>query len=467
MAWQLPLSERKILLAAGDLAAVNLAVTIALRIWTWVGRIDFDLAFVLGQSYWYILLSGLWLTLASANDFYNLALTARWIRSQLRLLIITFQLLIVYLLIFFFSERDALPRLFIIYYAVASYMLIAAWRLTRPFLLGWRPSRRRVIVIGTGWEARTIIEAIREHAPQDYEIAAVVDDGQPLRTGETAVDMELVPADQDVAELAARLHASEIILATQSGAVGGPTFQGIMDCYEKGISLRLMPLLYEELTGRVPIEHVGGQWNVVLPIEGRSLFDPYLPLKRLMDVSLSLLGLMVFAAMLPLLALVIVLDSWGPVFYTQERVGQGGRLIRMVKLRSMKPDAEVKAGPLWAIEGDPRVTRVGKFLRRTRLDELPQLYNVLIGEMSLIGPRPERPFFVQQLQDRIPFYRTRLAVLPGLTGWAQVSYRYGSSEHDALVKLQYDLYYIRHRSILLDGLILLRTVGRVLRMQGT
>jgi lipopolysaccharide/colanic/teichoic acid biosynthesis glycosyltransferase len=173
-----------------------------------------------------------------------------------------------------------------------------------------------------------------------------------------------------------------------------------------------------------------------------------------------------FGLIFPCLALLIVIDSPGPVFYKQERVGKAGRTFTFMKLRSMIPDAEAQSGPLWAVHADPRVTRVGRLLRKSRLDELPQLVNVLRGEMSLVGPRPERPAFVEQLQQEIPFYRARLTVLPGLTGWAQVNYGYGSTVEDALIKLQYDLYYIRHRSLLLDGLILLRTVGKIVRLQG-
>jgi exopolysaccharide biosynthesis polyprenyl glycosylphosphotransferase len=241
-----------------------------------------------------------------------------------------------------------------------------------------------------------------------------------------------------------------------------------MACYEQEIAIVPMPILYEQLTGRVPIEHVGEQhWTVVLPLEGRSVFNVYPAIKRLIDIVLALAGLAIFALMLPLVGLAIILDSPGPIFYRQQRVGRGGRQFEIVKLRSMIPNAERHSGPQWAQQDDPRVTRVGRILRKTRLDEAPQLLNVLRGEMSLIGPRPERDVFVEQLTQQIPFYRTRLAVKPGLTGWAQVRYRYGNSTEDALVKLQYDLYYIRHQSLALDLLILLRTLGKILAFQGT
>jgi exopolysaccharide biosynthesis polyprenyl glycosylphosphotransferase len=228
-----------------------------------------------------------------------------------------------------------------------------------------------------------------------------------------------------------------------------------------------MPLLYEQVTGRVPVEHVGQQyWMAMLPVDQESRFDIYLLLKRGMDILFAIIGLLLFAILLPLIALASHLDSHGPIFFRQWRLGKGGRLFQVYKLRTMIRDAEHDTGPLWAREDDPRITRVGRWLRRTRLDEVPQLVNVLRGEMSLIGPRPERPEFVLALSATIPFYRARHVVKPGITGWAQVRYGYGSTEEDALIKLQYDLYYIRHRSLALDILILLRTAGRILSLQG-
>jgi lipopolysaccharide/colanic/teichoic acid biosynthesis glycosyltransferase len=185
-----------------------------------------------------------------------------------------------------------------------------------------------------------------------------------------------------------------------------------------------------------------------------------------MDLALGAALLVLLLVLLPVIALAIRLDSPGPVFYRQERVGRHGRRFFVYKLRSMQQDAERDGEAQWAAPGDPRVTRVGRWLRRARLDELPQVLNVVRGEMSLVGPRPERPQFVEQLQRDIPFYRTRFAARPGLTGWAQINYGYGSTVEDALIKLQYDLYYLKHQSPWFDLVILLRTVAVVLRLKG-
>jgi lipopolysaccharide/colanic/teichoic acid biosynthesis glycosyltransferase len=205
----------------------------------------------------------------------------------------------------------------------------------------------------------------------------------------------------------------------------------------------------------------------VLPLDRNRGQHAYAAVKRLADMLVACVGLFLFVLILPILALLIKFDSPGPVFYTQQRAGRAGRPFRLLKLRSMVMDAEKDGLARWAEPNDERTTRVGRFLRSSRLDEVPQLLNVLKGDMSLIGPRPERPEFIAQLQDEIPFYRTRLAVRPGLAGWAQVNYPYARSVQDALVKLQYDLYYIKHQSLYLDLIILLKTIGAVLTMRGT
>jgi lipopolysaccharide/colanic/teichoic acid biosynthesis glycosyltransferase len=192
------------------------------------------------------------------------------------------------------------------------------------------------------------------------------------------------------------------------------------------------------------------------------LFDSF---KRLMDILMAVVGLLLTLAVTPLAAAGLWVEDRGPVFYRQRRVGQAGRQFEILKFRTMVRHAEVN-GPQWAAVGDPRVTWMGRILRRLHLDELPQAWNILKGEMSVIGPRPERPEFVEALQAAIPFYRTRLSVRPGVTGWAQVNFEYGDSIEDALVKLRYDLYYIKHRSLLLELTILVRTLGHIFRRGG-
>jgi sugar transferase (PEP-CTERM system associated) len=221
---------------------------------------------------------------------------------------------------------------------------------------------------------------------------------------------------------------------------------------------------YERLTGKILIDDLKPSWLVFSDGFRASRITRFV--KRMLDLSLSLLGFLLAAPLMAATAIAIKLDSHGPTLYSQERVGENGRIFTVFKFRSMRLDAEAGGGPIWARDNDERVTRIGRFIRRTRLDELPQLWNVMRGDMSFVGPRPERPFFVEQLAREIPFYLQRHAVKPGLTGWAQVKYRYGSTIEDAMEKLRYDVYYIKHMSIVFDLTIVLDTVKVILFRKG-
>lgn len=242
-------------------------------------------------------------------------------------------------------------------------------------------------------------------------------------------------------------------------------FQDAIDLAQLGIDVVPMTTLYERFNGKIPVKHIGDQWSMALPLE-HSIAPLYLVWNKAMDLVFGLCGTIVLLLIFPLLALLIRLDSRGPIFYQQERLGYQGRAFTMRKFRSMYTDSEQGGSAKWATQQDARVTRIGRFMRATHLDELPQVLNILRGEMSLIGPRPEREAFVTELEKTVPFYRCRLSVKPGLTGWAQVKYRYGNSDNDALIKLQYDLYYIKHQSFTLDLFIIAMTVVEVLFGRG-
>lgn len=460
---QLQISERRLMLMAGDVLGVLIAVTIAIFVWSVVAREEFTFEFIFARSHWFFILTGIWLLLASANDFYELRIAANRAATAQRLILINLQMLILYLIVFFFSQPLALPRLFILYYAVASFLLIALARLLNPALSGWISTRRKVLIVGTDWAAMTMIGAIARYAHDLYDIFGVIAETDDILKDICGVPV--VGTGKDIGRLIYTEQVSELIV-TSTHELSSEIFQGVMDAYEHGAAIVPMPLLYERLTGQVPVEHVINNWAVVLPMDGGSIFNPQPAIKRVLDILISLVGMVVFLILLPFLALMIRLDSPGGIFYSQERTGLNGQLFRIYKFRSMRQDAESKTGAVFSHQGDPRVTKVGRFMRKTRLDELPQIVNILRGDMSIVGPRPERPEHIKRLTEKIPFYRTRLVIRPGLTGWAQVRYNYGSTDEDALIKLQYDLYYIRHQSLLLDLNIILRTVYKVLRMSG-
>ena len=470
--WPLQISERRNLLAIGDLLLVNGAVVFALWIWTLRDpRLSFSLPFILSQIHWFLILTPLWLLSASLNDFYNLKLAADLRSVWLVLLRITGLVFLIYVAAYFVSPRQSLPRGVVLYHCAATFVSVSAWRTIYGVLLGHSFFRRRAMVIGAGQAGRAIVQAIEENLPSEYQLVGYIDD-DPSKQGQVIEGVPIIGSRWDLPSLVKEKDVSEIILASSARSltvaahtVRGELIRAIMDCQEQGVQITLMPLLYEEITGRVPVEHVGDDWSLVLPL-GHAAIGSFWPFfKRTMDILISGLGLIILALLFPILALAIYIDSPGPIFYTQERVGKGGRIFRLFKFRSMIPNAE-ESGAVWAEENDPRVTRVGRFLRCTMIDELPQIINVLRGEMSIVGPRPERPIFAHQLAAQIPFYRARHAVKPGMAGWALINYGYSSSVRDALVKLQYDLYYIKRQSIYLDLLILAKTIGAMISFKG-
>ncbi len=470
-ALQMPVSERRLLLMAGDVVASEISVFVALALWAQHAQaihlhVKFNADFIGSQAHWFFILPALWLLIASSNDYYNLRSAGRVGASLRRLALIVVEVLVVYLATFFFSQPGSLPRRFIVYYAALSLVLVGLWRGARIFLIGWTGFRRRALVVGAGHEADLIWQTLKDEAAGDYELLGLVASEGEL----TSVDdpQRYVGVGSDLRRLVAEYGVTELVMA-YTNDVPADVFEGLLACYESGVQVTPMTRLYEQITGRLPIEHMTERlWSLVLPDEAHSLrANLYAMWERIMDIILSVIGLTIFVIVSPLLALIITVDSRGPMFYTQTRLGLGGKPFRIVKLRSMVVNAEHGVGPQWAQTNDVRITRVGKFLRRSRIDEVPQLINVLRGEMSIIGPRPERPEFVETLAREIPYYRARLAVKPGLTGWAQVRYRYGNTQEDALRKLQYDLYYIRHQSPLLDLLITMKTISTMVTFAGT
>ena len=461
----LRISERKTLLVFIDLLLVNSATLIALWLWTLRDPLrPFSQDFVLSQAHWFLFLTALWLLLASVNDFYDLKIAANFLSSASTLLRITAFMLLIYFLIYFFSPRDSLPRLFILFYAVLSFIFLGLWRSGYALFFGRLPFQRRAIIVGAGASGQTIAQTIRENLGPDYQLVGYIDD-DPAKQGQVFEGLPVIGTHRDLASLVKAKGVSEVILAI-THSMHHDLFRALMDCQEQGAQITPMPLLYEEITGQVPVEHIGDNWPVALPLDHPSTGSFFPLFKRAVDLAIAAIGLTVLVILLPLVALALYVDSPGPIFYTQERVGQGRKTFRLIKLRSMIPNAEKEGVAVWAKEGDPRITRVGRFLRLTRLDELPQFINVLKGEMSVVGPRPERPEFVAELEERIPFYRVRHSVKPGMAGWGLVKYGYADSVEDALEKVQYDLYYIKHQSIYMDLLILAKTIGAMISFKG-
>lgn len=346
--------------------------------------------------------------------------------------------------------------------AIALFM-ITVWRSTYGTFFQRSMPRIRTLIVGAGEEGEFIYRLLHSHR-SPYDVRGFLD-GDPARHGKMVAASAVLGGIDQLPVIAERTWATTIILATPHDRHPKIT-QNVLDARLRGLEVLEMATVYERLTGRVPVRYLREEW--LLFAEGFHILcrDYVRRTKRLMDICISSLFLVLSAPLQGLTALLIHLDSPGPVLYRQERVGKRGKTFTMIKFRSMHLDAETN-GAQWAQKNDPRATRVGRVIRSLRLDELPQLWNILKGDMSLIGPRPERPEFVRQLTAKLPYYLARHSIAPGVTGWAQVNYPYGASDEDALNKLEYDLYYIKNMSMLLDIKILLRTVGVILLGQGS
>jgi sugar transferase (PEP-CTERM system associated) len=338
---------------------------------------------------------------------------------------------------------------------------ILAWRLIFLYLGRLHQLQERLLIIGTGPTARKVARQVLDQHDFAYRIVGFLDE-DPAMIGRSVVNPRVIGTPADIARLI-RDHQIDRIVVGLTDRRGKLPLDGLLDAKLAGVRVEDSETLYERLTGKILLDELKPSWLIFSDGFRARRITRFI--KRVTDLGLSAAGLLVSAPIMALTTLAIRLDSDGPALYAQERVGENGRVFTLYKFRSMRTDAE-RGVPVWARDGDDRITRVGRFLRLTRLDELPQLWNVLRGDMSFVGPRPERPFFVEQLAAAIPYYKQRHAVKPGVTGWAQVKYRYGSSIDEAREKLRYDLYYIKHLSIFFDLTIIFDTVKVILFGKG-
>lgn len=475
----LNIAEWRLLLMGLDVLAVDGALLLALAIRALRIHEEPSMDVLTQHPGWFVIMSGLWLAVAHAFDAYEPRVAGRLEASVPAVIRAGFLTCVLYLLIPWLTPALPESRLALVSFpALTIVMLVVGrWLFTRVLP---RPAyERQALIVGAGRAGQSVAQALLQDAHVGYRVVGFVDDdpskagtsvpiaaprNPPAGGGETPEALPVLGNRQQVTDLIARHRVSTLILAITRD-VDSDLLQMLMDCAENGVEMIPMPVVYEQLTGRVPVEHVGEKWYVAIPIHPQATGTFWGLTKRAMDIALSAAGLLCLAPLLPVIALAIVLDSPGPVFYLQERVGKGGTVFRALKFRSMVPGAE-QDGARWAQEHDPRVTRVGRVLRATHLDEFPQFVNVLKGEMSIVGPRPERPEFVERLAAKIPIYRLRHVVKPGMGGWGLVRQGYASSHQDALVRLQYDLYYIKHQSLSLDLLIILKTIMHAVTLKG-
>ena len=478
-------SEHRMILFVGDMLTAVASVFAALQTWIQYNQYKYtnviadyiaqgfsaDRARVLAERivdinvdvpFWFYLLPIIWILLLV--ELYEPHVAGSGRKTTRGIAIAAFVGLLAYSLVFILRQDNDLPRIGVGAFLLYASLLTLAWRMFFIRIYKTTGQRRRILLIGAGRAGQTLAELYESLGTRSFTIIGFVDDDrQKLRKKYHGLQV-LGPSDH-LLNLIDAFHISDIVVAI-NGEIRGETFQTILDAQERGIEVTRMPILYEEMTGRVPVHHLESDWIIRSFVDEVRVSGFYELAKRLLDILGGLVGVIILLIFMPFISLAILLDSGRPIFYSQTRLGRGASKFTIYKFRTMKQDAEQDGEAKLAEKNDPRVTRVGDFLRKSRLDEFPQFWNVLRGEMSLVGPRAERPELIAEYQKQIPFYRARLLVKPGLTGWAQINYGYYASVTEMSVKLEYDLYYIKHRTLAMDFQIILRTISTVLRRTG-
>lgn len=444
-----------------------------------LGLLDYVLLFIAGEIAWQLRatqigmdagpLTDRWLAIAGAAGVVWLAMISvgvygpyalRSLRFAGARLLVAISLGVIALsFIDFLVPGETFWRSTLLYAMGFAILVLVADRLLLNTFLGSSAFRRRVMVLGAGDRAQRLRE-LGNKPESGFAIVSYIAMSEPERIVEEAIAREAI---HDLGRFVENLGVSEVVLALQERRNALP-LDDLLRMKTKGVHVNDFSSFMERETGRVDLDTVNPSWLIFSDgfSSGRMISSAF---KRIFDIIASLLSLIVTLPVIGLFAILVKLDSKGPAFFRQERVGLYGQPFHIVKLRSMRTDAE-KDGAQWATENDPRVTRVGRFIRKLRIDELPQAWSVLIGQMSFVGPRPEVPEFVNSLQEEIQFYGERHMVKPGITGWAQTNFPYGASAEDSRKKLEFDLYYAKNYTPFLDLVILLQTVRVILWPEG-
>ncbi len=452
-------SERKILLRIVDLIVVFLGVYFLSLFF------EFEYLAINKENIVALVLLGAYITIfGTIFELYDLQKASKFDTTFRNVVITTSIVVLFYLLTPVLSPYLPEERLQIVYFYLTIIVFILLWRAIYINLIESPRFYKRILLVGEVSNIDGLVKALGASDP-NYKIVGFIN--SEASTSESVKFKGLEEFDsKDFLEIIEKERISEVLVASfNSEAIIVEVYHDLMLLLERGFKIRDYTQVYEELLLRVPIQFVGKDFYKYFPFSRSNENKLYIFFQRGFDVIVAIFGLMFGLLILPLISVGNLIGNKGPLFYSQERVGRNSKAFRILKLRTMIVNAE-KDGVKWAKKDDIRITAFGKFLRRSRLDEIPQFYNVIKGEMSVIGPRPERPFFVNELSRIIPFYETRHIIKPGLTGWAQVNTRYGSSIDDSLTKLQYDLYYIKHRSIFLDFSISIKTLSTILYYRG-
>lgn len=452
-------SERKVLLRAFDVFFVLVSVFL-------VGQ-TFDLQYLessITDSYYFVVLAFYIISIGSIFEMYDLQVASNQFKVLRSIILTASTIVLFYLFTPIFSAELPNNRFQIVIFYFTIMFALVIWRTLYVMFLASNRFVQNVLLICSQNQVKELIQDLEQSDPHYRVVAYLNYDAE--NNDDTEYKLVQHISIDDLVRFVNHNNLFEIVVATQNAEdIKANLYMHLLHLLETGIIIREYTQVYEDKTQRIPIQHITRDFYKFFPFNRSNNNQLYLFHVRLMETLISLIGIGIGALLVPFIILGNALGNRGKLFYTQERIGKNGKIFQILKFRTMINNAD-NYGAGFSDSSDCRITPFGKFLRKTRVDEFPQFVNILKREMSVIGPRPERPFFVKEISQIMPFYETRHVIKPGLTGWAQVNYSYGESIEDSLIKLQYDLYYIKHRSIFLDLNITIKTFSTILFYRG-
>jgi len=452
------ISERKILLRLFDVIWVLVALAI-------IGNVfNFGYFNISSTNFYWTIVLGLYINvIGTVFEMYNLQVASNEYQSIKSIILTASTTVLAYLLTPIFTPVLPSNRMQILFFYLAVAGSLFIWRMVYVKYFASNRFVKKVVLICDREQVEELAKSL-ENVDPHYKVMGYVNSDN----AEVTVKSGYVPniSNDDLEHFVRTNSISEIVIASQkTDGITVGLYNQLIHLLENGYIIREYTQVYEAITQRIPVQYVARDFYRYFPFSRSNQNHLYLFVVRILEIVVSVVGLLLGIVLLPLILLGNLLGNRGKLFYTQERVGKNGKVFNILKFRTMIRNAEFN-GAVFTTSNDTRITRFGKILRKTRLDEFPQFFNVLKGEMAVIGPRPERPVFVREIAHLMPFYETRHVIKPGLTGWAQVNYSYGETLDDSLIKLQYDLYYIKHRSIFLDTSIIVKTFSTILFYRG-
>lgn len=455
------ISERKILLRIFDIIFVLLGLYI-------VGDIFFNFVYfnISTTNFYWVIVLGLYINIiGTVFEMYNLQVASNQFQVIKSTILTVSTTVLIYLLTPIYTPVLPSNRVQILYFFLAILLSLLIWRLIYVHFLASSRFLKKVILICDRDQVEELVTGLESVDPH-YKVMGYVN-SDSFRNASPEVGEFIRHIDIDgVERFVIENSISEVVIASQkTDGITVNLYNQLIHLLENGFIIREYTQVYENITQRIPVQYVARDFYRYFPFSRSNQNHLYLLVVRILEVLISMAGIAMTVVLLPLILIGNLLGNRGRLFYTQERVGKNGEVFKILKFRTMVKNAE-KDGAVFTTVNDSRITAFGKFLRKTRVDEFPQFINILKGDMGVIGPRPERPVFVAEIAEKMPFYETRHVIKPGLTGWAQVNYSYGDSIDDSLIKLQYDLYYIKHRSIFLDINIVFKTFSTILFYRG-